>query len=167
MVQEAIRKTPKYVEIEKINGTDIPFPSNSFDIVFSVTVLQHNTDEDMLKSLMDSICRVSRSEVYLFERTESQIKGNELNLGRPVKYYEDIMKKGGFVLSNTEYLNIQLSYLMAGSIRKGLNFKERKEGEPLNSISIKLQNLFLPITSKIDPIIRVNRGLTMMRFVRL
>ena len=60
----------KGVEITKIDGVRLPFDNNSFDVVFTSTVLQHNTDEAMLKQLMNEIGRVAASEVILFERIE-------------------------------------------------------------------------------------------------
>jgi len=50
MVKLAKNKVPDQVEIIKINGTELPFKDKEFDIVFTATVLQHNTDEVMLKS---------------------------------------------------------------------------------------------------------------------
>ena len=166
MVDYSSSITPKEIEIHKINGTDILFEERAFDIVFSVTVLQHNTDPGMLEKLMESMCRVSDKKVILFERIESRIKGDELNLGRPVEYYSQIMNNNGFELSDLEYLHIHWSYLVCGSIRKVLNSKNRKEGEPLNWISNVLQKISLPITKRLDDVVKVKRDLAKLEFVR-
>jgi ubiquinone/menaquinone biosynthesis C-methylase UbiE len=38
----------KNIQLVKINGRELPFPGQSFDIVFTSTVLQHNTNEEIL-----------------------------------------------------------------------------------------------------------------------
>src|SRR5688572_26110273 len=68
MIELARKKLPSEVEIIKINGTELPFENKAFDIVFTATVLQHNTDVAMLRKIMDELCRVSAKHVYLFER---------------------------------------------------------------------------------------------------
>ena len=156
----------KNVEIVKINGKDLPFTDRQFDIVFTSTVLQHNTDENILKPLVKEICRVSGKEVLLFERIESSIQGHESNLGRPVKYYEALLKQNGFELESTKPLPIQASYLVCGAIRKIFNSKTRKEGEPLSKTSILLEKLSLPVTSFLDKIIPSNRDVILMQFKR-
>jgi ubiquinone/menaquinone biosynthesis C-methylase UbiE len=154
----------KNIDVIKINGVELPFENNAFDIVFTSTVLQHNTNEEDLFRLMDEICRVSNKEVYLFERIESRIKGHDTNLGRPVTYYADILKKNGFQLKRTKSLPIQASYYVSGMIRKIFNPTSRKEGEPLTKISLILENITLPVTSLLDKIIPSRRDVTLLLF---
>lgn len=156
----------KKIQVIKINGEELPFPDESFDIVFTSTVLQHNTDEQVLKKLVKEICRVSSNEIYLFERTEKTIKGHDSNLGRPVEYYEDLLKSHGFNLKNIQYLPIQASYFVCGVIRKVFNSKSRREGENLTKTSIILENVTLPITKALDKIIPSKRDVTFLRFQR-
>jgi len=155
------------IKIEKIDGETLPFPSNYFDISFTSTVLQHNTDERMLKSIIKEICRVSGRDIYIFERIEKKITGNELNLGRPVSYYKEIFEQNSFKLIETEFLYIQISYLICGAIRKVFNSRKRKEGEPISRPAYYLQRIFLPITSILDPIFKEKRDLAMLHFKRI
>ncbi len=157
---------PAGVELTKVNGTQLPFADRSFDIVFTATVLQHNTDEEMLKPLIAEIARVAKSAVYIFERIDDPIAGDELCLGRPVSYYENLFAAGGLQLGEVEYINIHPSYLMAGVIRKGLNPKVREEGEPLNAFSLGLQNLLLPVTKQLDKVFTKPRDLAKLEFTR-
>jgi len=154
----------KNVIIQKIDGVKLPFDDNSFDIVFTATVLQHNTDEKMLLSIMSELCRVSKKQVAIFERVESAIKGDELCLGRPIAYYENKFLGNGYKLRDTSYINIRVSYLMAGMIRKGLNPASRKEGEPLNSASVFLQKMLLPVTKTLDNIFISKRDIAKLVF---
>jgi ubiquinone/menaquinone biosynthesis C-methylase UbiE len=87
----------KRVEIQKIDGSSLPFVNDYFHLVFTSTVLQHNTDEVQLKKLIKSICRVSASEVVIFERIEKKISGHETNLGRPVEYYNGLFNEMGLI----------------------------------------------------------------------
>ncbi|MCS6916277.1 MAG: class I SAM-dependent methyltransferase [Chitinophagales bacterium] len=153
-------------EVYKVNGTRLDFPDQTFDIVFTATVLQHNTNETMLLDVMKEISRVSRKKVYLFERIESEIKGDELCLGRPVSYYEKIMKQNGFVLQSVRYINVRVSYYVCGAIRKLLNPRTRKEGEPLNRLSVMLQHLVLPLTRLLDRLFPSKTDVAKLEFER-
>jgi ubiquinone/menaquinone biosynthesis C-methylase UbiE len=154
------------IELFKIDGQVLPFEDNSFDIVFSVTVLQHNTDEIMLKNILKELCRVSEDKLILFERIESNIKGSELCLGRPVEYYSDLCSANGLKLESVKFINIQTSWFMAGAIRKLLNSKSREEGQPLNRFSWNLQNFLLPLTRQLDKIFTSKRDLAQLTFVK-
>ncbi|NJL75149.1 MAG: class I SAM-dependent methyltransferase [Saprospiraceae bacterium] len=116
----------KKVEIFKTNGTSLPFESHAFDLVLTATVLQHNTDEKMLATLLADICRVSAQEIFLFEKIDNTIKGDELCMARPVEYYQQLASKHGFELQEVRFMNIYVSYLVAGVIRKILNRKNSK-----------------------------------------
>jgi ubiquinone/menaquinone biosynthesis C-methylase UbiE len=151
-------------EIVKINGKELPFEDNTFNVVFTSTVLQHNTNEVVLKALVKEITRVSNDEVLLFERIESRIKGHESNLGRPISYYQKLMEEEGFELKMIKSLPIQASYYTCGVIRKVFNPKSRKEGEVLSKLSIFLERLLLPITSLLDNVIPSHRDVTLLQF---
>jgi ubiquinone/menaquinone biosynthesis C-methylase UbiE len=166
MISLAKSNLPDSVNLVKTNGTQLPFADQSFDYVFTATVLQHNTDEVMLKQLMGEICRVAKEKVYLFERIEDTVIGDELCYGRPVSYYEAICKQHGFKLASTQFINIRSSYYVSGAIRKGLNPKTRVEGEPLNGISNLLQNVTLPVTSLLDKIFTSRKDIGRLEFIR-
>lgn len=157
----------KNIEVFKTNGTDLPFADRSFDIVFTSTVLQHNTNEAVLHQLIKEICRVSKSEILLFERVESIIKGHESNLGRPIEYYEKILHTNNYKLTAKNSLPIQASYFVCGPIRKVFNRRDRKEGEPLTQLSVVLEKLVLPVTSIVDKIVPSNRDVMLLKFKRI
>jgi SAM-dependent methyltransferase len=167
MVELAKSILPPEVDIIKVNGTQLPFEDRSFDYVFTATVLQHNTDEVMLKQLMAELCRVAGEKVFLFERIEDEITGDELCYGRPVSYYEAICKQHGFELASAKWINIRTSYYVSGAIRKGLNPKTRVEGEPLNGISNFLQNVTIPITRQLDKIFTSRKDVARLEFRRI
>jgi ubiquinone/menaquinone biosynthesis C-methylase UbiE len=161
------QKNTSGAELVKINGTDLPFKDKEFDLSFSATVLQHNTDEDMLKNILSELCRVTNRELVLFETVDKKITGTELRLARPVSYYQDLCNIEGFVLKEVEYIATTASYLVCGAIRKLLNPSIRKEGEPLNDTSITLENLFLPLTKRFDTFLKPKKDLAKMVFFRM
>ena len=166
MVKLAKNKMPADIELIKIDGTSLPFADAEFDIVFTATVLQHNTDSVMLTQLISELSRVSNDNVYLFERIENEIKGDQSCLGRPVNYYSNIMNDNGFELVDTKFINIRTSYYVSGAIRKGMNSSHRKEGEPLNKISTIMQRISLPVTKKLDRIFLSKKDLCRMEYKR-
>ena len=95
-------------KLVKTDGKTIPFDDKYFDLAITATVLQHNTDEAMLTNVIKEVCRVTKDKVVIFERIDDPIAGDELCLGRPVKYYEDIFAKHGFKLVKTEFINIHI-----------------------------------------------------------
>lgn len=167
MIELARKNIPNEVKVTKIDGTTLPFPDKELDIVFSATVLQHNTDENMLKEIMKEMARVSGDKVVIFERIEKKLKGDDLCMGRPVSYYQQIMKENGFELSNQSFINIRLSYLVCGAIRKLFNPASRQEGEPLNALSVWLQKITLPVTAILDKIFTSQTDLAKLEFKRV
>ena len=164
MVSLAKNKTSGVAEVIKINGVSLPFKDNEFDIVFTATVLQHNTDEKMLLSIMSELCRVCKGNVFLFERIESSIKGDELCLGRPISYYSKIMTENSFKYESSKFINIRVSYYICGAIRKLFNPKTRIEGEPLTKFSVFLQNLFIIFTPLLDKIFTSKKDLAKLEY---
>jgi len=152
------------VELVKVDGKELPFEDDTFDVVITATVLQHNTDDAMFRRTLREICRVSKRQIVLFERVEDSIRGDDLCMGRPVDYFGGICAERNFELKDVTFVNIQASYLMAGTIRKGLNPSNRKEGDPLSKLSLRLQNGLLPITKALDKVFTTNRDLARMIF---
>ncbi len=167
MIELSRNKLPREIELIKIDGTSLPFKNREFDYVFTATVLQHNTNEEMLKKIMAELCRVAGDKVFLFERIESNIKGDDLCLGRPINYYEQICNSHGFKLINTEFINIRVSYYISGIIRKIFSPKTRQEGEPLSKIAILLQDITLPVTKQLDKLFTSRKDVAKLEFKRL
>jgi len=155
------------VQLKKTNGTELDFPDRYFDLSFTITVLQHNTDTASLKKLIAELCRITTKEIYIFERIENNIKGHESNQGRPVSYYQSIFQEFGFALQATKPVATPVSYYACGFIRKVFNPKSRKEGEKPTELSVWLQKLVLPVTSALDKIVPTERDLLMLNFKRL
>ena len=154
------------VQLKKTNGIDLDFPDNYFDLSFTITVLQHNTDATSLKRLIAELCRVTDKEIYIVERIEDNIKGHESNQGRPVTYYQCIFQEYGFALQALKPVATPVSYYACGFIRKMFNPRSRKEGERPTKLSVWLQNFVLPVTSTLDKVVPTKRDLIMLNFKR-
>lgn len=166
MAALAAERLGNRARIVKIDGSHLPFDDGSFDIVFTATVLQHNTDEPMLKQLMSEICRVSRHSVYLFERIDKTVTGDELCHGRPVDFYAEICSRHGFELISKRFINIRASYYVSGAIRKGLNPPSRQEGEPISRLSWVMQQITLPLTGLLDKAFPSQKDVARLEFRR-
>jgi len=167
MIKLAKKNTSEHnVNFTKINGTELPFEDKKYDIVFSATVLQHNSDEEMMKSILREMCRVSADQVILFERVEGKIKGDDLCVGRPVDYYAGICEAEGFTLTDASFINIQVSYLVSGAARKLLNPASRKEGQQLSTLAELTQKMSLPVTALLDKVITPQRDLARITLTR-
>lgn len=152
------------VQLEKTDGKTLPFEQSAFDIVFTSTVLQHITDTNELKKLIESMCRVADSDIYLFERIEKKRKSLPSNRGRTVKEYEYLFRLHSFDLEAIKYLHVHWSRIICGMIRKVFNSSERKEGEPQTRLSVFLQKLVLPVTKRIDDWVPVKNDVAMLHF---
>lgn len=158
----------KNIEITKVDGNRLPFNDKRFDIVFTSTVLQHNTDEAMLRNVINEFCRVTKTTAVIFEKIEkNKISGTELCLGRPVSYYQQLFEENGFKLVNVKFLNIPASFFICGVIRKLFNAPSHKEGEKTNRIVRFLQNISLIFTSRLDNLLTYKRELAKVEFLRV
>ncbi len=166
MVEIARSRLPEHVEIFKTNGTELPFENKTFQLVFSITVVQHNTDDAMMRQLVGEMARVSSEEVVLFENINTKISGDELMRARPDAYYASILAEHGFEHVETKMIDTVASYYVCGAIRKGLNRGTRQEGEPLNAVSLALQRAALPVTKVLDRVLTHKKDLARMRFRR-
>lgn len=154
----------KNIHLQKNDGISLPFAVNYFDVSLTSTVLQHITDEIMLGQVIAEMCRVTNSDVYIFERIEKQLKGTPLCMGRPVTYYEALFSTHRFTLAETTFLNIHISYFVSGVIRKLFNKHTKQEGEPISNLSRMMQNATLPLTCILDPLLKTERELAMLHF---
>lgn len=166
MIDIARKRLKPSTELYKSDGSTIPLDDAIFDMVYSVTVLQHITDETMLRSVTREMARVSKDELILFERVEKTIKGHESNCGRPISYYESMFSSYGYTLQSTRTAQIGVSRRMSAVTRKWMNSSSRKEGQPLSAFSLGVQKLLLPLTKVMDGIFPTTTDLTMLRFIK-
>jgi SAM-dependent methyltransferase len=171
MVDLARTHLPPSVEITKVDGSSLPFADQSIDLTYTVTVLQHNTFEPMLRGLAHEICRVTRSTVVLMEDVgdHRQMNSDGDYLARDPKLYEDLMRAGGFQPVSTRSLNTRLSRTwmrLAVSAYRRVDSRPHQEGEPFPSVLRWLMAGPMAVTTRLDDRFPERRDLVQMVFRR-
>ena len=165
-------------EVVQVDGAHLPFSDKEFDVVTTVTVLQHNPDAARA-TLIEEICRVSGGEVFLFEDTSdtkaprsgarATAEGDYQNFfGRPVKWYADACARHGFALVDTQLQETFVSHLTFVLLSRILDRgRTASEGEPFSKLHMAIEERTLPITRHLDRVVKFHKSeLTLMRFKR-
>ena len=148
------------------NGTLLPFRDRGFDVVFTVTVLQHNYD-DTLIPLVAELCRVAGDRIYLFEGTSAKKEEGYSIVSRTVGEYAELLRVHGFSMVSRGYLRVSVSGRVCNMLTGWLNRHDRKEGEPVTQISWAAELAALPFTRLADRVVPQWSGLTQMVFQRI
>jgi SAM-dependent methyltransferase len=170
---EMVKLASEYVpeaEIKLMDGETLPYHDGEFDVVKTVTVLQHNPD-DRLKKLLAEICRVAREYVVLFEDTESRwLDRNEGTgvyrnfFGRPVGWYSALCEEYGWTLTESESLATCVSLRVHNFLSARLS-RGRVEGTPFSKSQLTMERLTIPVTRQLDKLVASRDWeLTMMMF---
>lgn len=154
------------ITIVKTNGSKLPFSAGYFDIVITATVLQHIVDETVLNILIENMCRIAVTDIYIFERIERKRMVAETNTGRTVKEYTGYFTRNSFYLYEVRFAYLHISYMVCGTLRKIFNRRTRREGEPETRLSSITQKIVLPLTKMFDNIFKRKRDLAMLHFKR-
>lgn len=160
------------VTLNKIDGTKLPYADKSIDISFTVTVLQHNTDEVMLASLIKDLCRVTESTIIIMEDIglSETLGGGGSWIGRKVETYESFFAKHGFELSEKQFLNTKISrfwYQSLFALYKRFIAKQHKEGDPIGFLPELIMGLPMPLTRLLDNIFPEKKNLAKLVFHRM
>lgn len=163
--------THERVELRKIDGTTLPFADRSVDLAFTVTVLQHNTDETMFRSLVRELCRVTRDMLVIMEDIgrSPQASGTGDWVGRRMDVYERAFAEHGFKLDAAEFLNTRVSrrwgqkIFLAYQRYFALN---HREGERIGPLAQALIGLPMPFTRVLDELWVEYQNLAKMVFRR-
>ncbi len=171
MVKLAQENVPE-AEIALIDGQSLPYEDREFDLVKTVTVLQHNAD-DRRAALVGEICRVASQYVVFFEDTATPRTPGNLGsgvyanyFGRPVEWYAHECRRHRWLLTSSESLATYVSMRTLNLLRKTLS-SGRTEGSPFSPLQTTIEKTTLPITRRLDPLFPSRQWeLTMMTFRR-
>jgi SAM-dependent methyltransferase len=183
MIELAAATTARLPDAQCVELTDtsLPFLRDEFDVSYTSTVLQHNTDETVQR-LIPEICRVTADELYLFEDTTARSRRRERLTGwitggtvrpdsfhlRRVSDYAELCAAHGFDLVDARPLNIYASDVMRVVVwlldTHVARSSKRREGERLSRFEERAEELLLPVTKALDPRLKQGQGLTAMRF---
>jgi SAM-dependent methyltransferase len=172
MVKLARNNAPD-AEIFQIDGENLPFGDDEFDLVTTTTVLQHNPDARRAK-LLGEICRVSAKDILLFEDTSVEMPPFTAGMGpyqnfyaRPVGWYAGVCSSHGFEPIEFDRQEIFVSRIVHMRLSGHLNRRPRNEGEEFSKLHLAIEKRTLPLTKSLDRLIKNPKGeLTMMHFRR-
>lgn len=150
-----------------IDGQAIPLPDASIDYVFTVTVLQHNTDPVGLALLMSEIARVARERIYLFEDTARTERGIPEYVLRPVKFYQSVFEQRGYRMIEKRVINLFVTQKLFSLFNRIAGLYGKKEGAATGRVAALMQYPFLPFTVLLDRLVRWPEGNTVMVFERI
>jgi SAM-dependent methyltransferase len=170
---EMVKLASEYVpeaEIKLMDGTTLPYEDGEFDVVKTMTVLQHNPD-DVLKKLVAEICRVASEYVVLCEDTESKWASRQEGtgvykncFGRPVEFYSALCAEHGWTLARSESLATRVSLRVSNLLRSRLS-RGHVEGTPFSKVHLATERLTLHVTRQLDKVVPSRDWeLTMMVF---
>jgi SAM-dependent methyltransferase len=172
MVNQAKQNVPE-AEIIQTDGEGLPFADEEFDLLYTVTVLQHNPDGRRAR-LLGEICRVAAKDIFLFEEpsvvmpASTATSGPYQNFwGRPVGWYAGVCASHGFELVETDGLETYVSRKVFMRLWGHLSRSGRREGEEFSDLHVAIEKRTLPMTKRLDRVIKNPKGeLTMMHFRR-
>ncbi len=160
---ENLRGIAKRIRLIQTNGSELPLEDQSVDDTFTVTVLNHVTDDVVLDQLVSEVCRVTRREIFLFEET-SPIPRKQLSfVARTVPSYRAVFEKHGFVLTERKQIGKPIGSAACGLVRRLTNPRHR-EGEPIKRLTCGIEAAILPITDPVDRFLQIRSGHTKMVF---
>ncbi|MFQ5445792.1 MAG: class I SAM-dependent methyltransferase [Saprospiraceae bacterium] len=193
-----VDQSPEAIEIAQqyLQGIDVdlgvapvsalPFPDQSFDMVFVMFELQHIPNKQLLP-VIEEVCRVPRQWIVLIEETAAEIQPGDGLIYRPVELYKEAFKTQKFHLRHTEYLDVAVSrsivstqvpllrwlrwvfspllYLL-GFPSSWMKPPSGSEELPPSKWAGRLQKILLALTAGLDDVLPASRGITIMRFER-
>jgi SAM-dependent methyltransferase len=159
------------IKLAKIDGAHLPFDDRSVDLSFTVTVLQHVTNADMLKSLVKDICRVTRDTVVIMEDIghHEQLGGEGAGVNRTVGAYKGLFAEHGFQLRDTQFLNTKVSrgwYEFAWRAYHRVLARNHHEGDRINALGKLSIGLPLFVTRALDDVLTEDQNLAKLTFAR-
>jgi hypothetical protein len=150
----------------KIDGASLPYPDQVMDVSFTVTVLQHNTDEKTFKRLVQELARVTKTMIVIMEDIgEGQSATGEWIL-RSVDLYRSLFAECGYRLSDVKFLNTKISRSWCQSIHDRFVSPRHLEGETISPAIKSLMGLSIAITSRLDELLVEENNLAKMIFLR-
>ena len=162
MLAAARRNTAGEVALVQTDGVQLPWPPGSFDVAFTVTVLQHNDDADMLAALLAEVARVTTTSIYLFEDTARVEKADAGYVRRTVAWYATQLRPFGFTLAEARFLRVHMSEVASRFARRWL--PHRHEGAPVSKVVSTAERATLLVTRPLDRVVPTRAGLCRMTF---
>jgi len=161
----------KNVRLIKIDGEHLPFDDRSVDISLTVTVLQHVTNANMLRTLVGEISRVTRTRVVIMEDigSSNQLAGVGAGINRTVGIYKSVFGDHGFKLRQTQYLNTKISrrwYEFSWRYYRRFLPAHHHEGDQIGTFGKFVIGMPMTVTRLLDDLFVEDQNLAKMTFDR-
>ena len=159
------------VRLAKIDGRHLPFDSRSVDLSFTVTVLQHVTDANVLEALVGDICRVTGDTVIVMEDIGdyNQLGADGPGINRAIEVYRRLFADHGFQLRRVQFLNTKISrhwYEFVWRLYRRIFATDHHEGDRINAVGRFLIGLPLAVTQVLDDVLSEDRNLAKLTLIR-
>jgi ubiquinone/menaquinone biosynthesis C-methylase UbiE len=165
MLDVAAKNLSAYnVNLVKTDGVKLPYQDRQMDVSLTVTMLQHNSDENTFKSLVHELARVTKGTLVIMEDIGSGHSETGEWILRPVNSYRSEFAQYGFELAELKFLNTKISRKWYQSIQDHLISPRHQEGDPIRPAMRFLIGFPIPITRILDEIYREQGNLAKMVF---
>jgi SAM-dependent methyltransferase len=155
---------PESATIFRAEGSRLPLRSRSVEVVFTVTVLQHN-DPDATRAVLAELFRVAARKVILIEDTAPvALRDRRSHWLRPRRWYASEAKAYGFRLCSSRRLHLALGELGVGLVQRRAGAAEGDQLDPANEA---LARRLLPTAVLLDRALRLPIGIESMVFSRV
>jgi len=159
------------IQLTKIDGMHLPFEDQSVDVSLTVTVLQHVTDETMLRTLVKEICRATKPSIIITEDIGQYhlLGGEGSGLRRTVEAYKSIFAEHGFHSRQIEFLNTKISrqwFEFSWRYYRRFLPSQYHEGDPIGPVGKLLIGLPIIISRFLDDLFVEDQNLAKMIFDR-
>jgi SAM-dependent methyltransferase len=154
------------IEFLQIDGENIPLEERGFDIGITVTVLQHNSNDELLSRLSSNFAKIIKERLYIFEDTAKKTRGTEDYMLRTIDQYRGIFESNGFSMIEVLIVKMYFTQKVFSLINRIFGLYKKTEGVGASRLLIFIQTLIYPLTGLLDRVMNSNEGLTMMVFER-
>jgi SAM-dependent methyltransferase len=150
----------------EIDGVNIHLPEKSIDIGLTVTVLQHNSNDDRLQKLITCFSNIVKEKIYVFEDTAICERGSLDYKIRTIEYYTSSFEANGFEVVKIENINMYVTLKVFSFLNKFFGLYSQPEGASSAWPLMLSQYICLPVTMLLDKFVKRKEGLTMIIFKR-
>lgn len=151
---------------EHVGGDTLPLGDRSVDYTFTVTVLQHNTDDDALRKLIGEIVRVTSQRIFILEHMGPIKRRSESYANRRPSFYVNAFSACGMELTHRKVIRAFVTRKFYAVANRFFGLQKHHEGAASSRGLTRLLNGAMPVTALLDRVVAVPDGLTMMVFGR-
>lgn len=145
-------------------GGRLPLRDRGIGTVLTLTVLQHNPPRGALE-LLSEAARVCADRILTIEDTAPiPLRDRRSHWLRPARWYREAMRDLGFEPTRDRRLHLGLSEVAVNAVR--LLTAQNREGIAARGARQRIERRILPLTDRLDRLVRLPLGIHLMEFTR-